>query len=70
MKKYIAESHIEFLRKKKNLISLNQEFFIRIPFKKNENINPMKESHSGINPKHLQLTNEYTKLLEFILIEP
>ncbi|KAF3618469.1 hypothetical protein T459_27573 [Capsicum annuum] len=66
-----AESYREFLKKTKHSLWLNQEFFIRLPFKKSENVNPMKASHSSMNPKHLHLAKkECTELLEFGLNEP
>ncbi|KAH0729906.1 hypothetical protein KY289_001094 [Solanum tuberosum] len=37
---------------------LNEEFFIRLPFKRNENINPTRASHSGMNLEHLQLAKK------------
>ncbi|XP_070005118.1 uncharacterized protein [Nicotiana sylvestris] len=59
------------MEKGKHLLWKNEEFFIKLPFKKNENINPTKASHSGMNPDHLQLAKkECEELLEFDLIEP
>ncbi|KAH0729910.1 hypothetical protein KY289_001098 [Solanum tuberosum] len=50
---------------------LNEEFFIRLPLRRNENINPTRASHSGMNPKYLQLAKkECDELLEYRLIEP
>ncbi|XP_060210578.1 uncharacterized protein LOC132637517 [Lycium barbarum] len=66
-----ADSHKEFMGKCKKPLWLNEEFFIKLPFKKNETINPTKASHSGMNPDHLQLAKrECEELLEFGLIEP
>lgn len=71
MEESFAESHKEFLKKNKNSLWLNQEFFIRFPFKRNEIINHTKANHSGIKPKHLQLAEKKSaKLLEFRLFEP
>ncbi|RYQ98567.1 hypothetical protein Ahy_B07g086315 isoform A [Arachis hypogaea] len=36
----------------------NQEFYIRLPFKKNEDINLTKTTHSGMNPEDLKLAKE------------
>ncbi|MED6179277.1 hypothetical protein PIB30_115671, partial [Stylosanthes scabra] len=36
----------------------NKEFFIKLPFKKNEDINPTKATHSGMNPDDLKLAKE------------
>lgn len=42
-----------------------------LPFKKNENINPTKASHLGMNSEHLKLAKKgCEELLEFELIEP
>nr|QJS95220.1 polyprotein [Petunia vein clearing virus] len=66
-----AESHVDFLSKCSHPLWLNQDFFIKLPFKKNENINPTKASHSGMNPEHLQLAiKECDELQQFDLIEP
>nr|XP_009788170.1 PREDICTED: uncharacterized protein LOC104236021 [Nicotiana sylvestris] len=66
-----SESHKDFMKKAKSPLWKNKEFFIKLPFKKNENINPTKASHSGMNPDHLQLAKkECEELLEFDLIEP
>ncbi|XP_070046587.1 uncharacterized protein [Nicotiana tomentosiformis] len=66
-----AKSHKDFMKKEKSLLWKNEEFFIKLPFKKNENINPTKARHSGMNPDHLHLAKKECKeLLEFDLIEP
>nr|XP_009783711.1 PREDICTED: uncharacterized protein LOC104232259 [Nicotiana sylvestris] len=66
-----VESHKDFIKKGKHPLWKNEEFFIKLPFKKNENINPTKASHSGMNPDHLQLAKkECEELLEFDQIEP
>ena len=49
----------------------NSDFFISIPFKKNEDINPTKASHQGMNPDHYQLAlQEVAQLQQEGLIEP
>ena len=49
----------------------NPKFFIYLLFKKNEDINPTKASHRGMNPEHLALaTQELSTLLSEGLIEP
>ncbi|XP_070017294.1 uncharacterized protein [Nicotiana sylvestris] len=64
-------SEPDFMKKGKHPLLKNEEFFIKIPFKKNENINLTKASHSGMNPDHLQLAKkECEELLEFDLTEP
>ncbi|KAK8565042.1 hypothetical protein V6N12_058617 [Hibiscus sabdariffa] len=69
--KACAESHEEFLSKCAHPLWKNPEFFIQMPFKKNEDINPTKASHSGMNPDHQKLAEtECNKLLQQDLIEP
>ena len=42
-----------------------------MPFKKNEDVNPTKANHSGINPKHLKLAiEECAQLQAQVLVEP
>ena len=49
----------------------NPKFFIYLTFKKNEDVNPTKASHRGMNPDHLALAKqELTTLLSKGLIEP
>ena len=49
----------------------NEQFFIQLPFKLNEDINPTKASHSGMSPSDLLLAKqECSQLLEQGLIEP
>ncbi|KAK9705313.1 hypothetical protein RND81_07G047500 [Saponaria officinalis] len=50
-----AESHSEFLTKCSSPLWQNPEFFITLPLKKNEDINPTKVSHMGMNPDHYTL---------------
>ncbi|KAH9649287.1 hypothetical protein KPL70_025929 [Citrus sinensis] len=48
----------------------NEQFFIHLPFKLNEDINPTKASHSGMSPSDLLLTKqECSQLLQKGLIE-
>ena len=50
---------------------MNPDFLIHLPFKKNENVNPTKASHKGMNPEHLALAKqEISTLLTEELIEP
>ena len=50
---------------------MNPDFFIHLPFKKNEEVNPTKASHRGMNPEHLALAKqEISTLLTEGLIEP
>ena len=66
-----ASSHSEFLLKNPNLLWKNPKFFIYLPFKKNEDVNPTKASHRGMNPEHLALaTQELSTLLSEGPIEP
>ncbi|KAG8492315.1 hypothetical protein CXB51_009806 [Gossypium anomalum] len=59
-----AESHSEFLNKCPNLLWKNPDFFIQLPFKKNEDINPIKASHQGMNPDHLLLAQKECQELQ------
>ncbi|KAG8493395.1 hypothetical protein CXB51_010802 [Gossypium anomalum] len=69
--KSCANSHSEFLAKCPNPLWKNPEFFINLPFKKNEDINPTKASHTGMNPEHLLLAQQECKeLQQQDLIEP
>lgn len=66
-----VESHVDFLKGFNTPLWKNEEFYIKLPFKKNENINPTKASHSRMNPEHLKLAmKECEELLNFGLIEP
>ena len=68
---YCANRHSEFLHKNPNPLWKNPKFFIYLPFKKNEDVNPTKASHRGMNPIHLALaTQELSTLLSEGLIEP
>ena len=49
----------------------NEQFFIHLPFKLNEDINPTKASHPSMSPSDLLLAKqECSQLLEQGLIEP
>ncbi|KAL4649979.1 hypothetical protein ACB092_01G052900 [Castanea dentata] len=66
-----AATHSEFLLKNPNPLWKNPVFFITLPFKKNEDVNPTKASHRGMNPEHLSLAKqELATLLSENLIEP
>ncbi|KAG8492316.1 hypothetical protein CXB51_009828 [Gossypium anomalum] len=58
------ESHSEFLNKCPNLLWKNPDFFIQLPFKKNEDINPIKASHQEMNPDHLLLAQKECQELQ------
>ncbi|KAG8488204.1 hypothetical protein CXB51_018358 [Gossypium anomalum] len=69
--KSCANSHSEFLAKCPNPLWKNPDFFINLPFKKNEDINPTKASHTGMNPEHLLLAQQECKeFQQQDLIEP
>ncbi|RDX80470.1 hypothetical protein CR513_38977, partial [Mucuna pruriens] len=64
-----ANSHEEFIHP--NPIWKNQDFFIRLPFKLNEDVNPTKATHPGMTPSDLLLARqECQELLRQGLIEP
>lgn len=50
-----AETHSKFLKKCQIPLWTNKEFFISLPFKRNEDVNPIKESYSGMHPDHYKL---------------
>ena len=52
------ENHLEFSQKCSHPLWKNPEFYIRLPFKKNGDINPTKANHSGMNPEHLALAQK------------
>ncbi|KAK8562834.1 hypothetical protein V6N12_010900 [Hibiscus sabdariffa] len=69
--KACTESREEFLFKCDHPLWKNPEFYIQMPLKKNEDINPTKASHSGMNPDHQKLVKtECNELLQQDLIEP
>ena len=50
---------------------MNPDFFLHLPFKKNEDVNPTKACHRGMNLEHLALAKqEISTLLTKGLIEP
>lgn len=51
-----TESHVEFTHA--NPLWQNPDFYIRLPFKKNEEINPTKASRAGMTPSDLKLAKE------------
>ena len=66
-----ANSHSEFLLKNPNPLWKNPNFFIHLPFKKNEDVNLTTASHRGMNPEHLVLAKQkLSTLLSEGLIEP
>ncbi|PKI33421.1 hypothetical protein CRG98_046184 [Punica granatum] len=63
--KSCADSHQEFLKKCPHPLWKSEQFYVRLPFKKNEDINPIKDNHSGMSPKHQQLaSSECVDLLQ------
>ncbi|KAG8477864.1 hypothetical protein CXB51_027506 [Gossypium anomalum] len=70
-KDIVVESHSEFLNKCPNPLWKNLDFFIHLTFKKNEDINPTKASHQGMNPDHQILAEkECRELQQQDLIKP
>ncbi|GJV52728.1 putative reverse transcriptase domain, viral movement protein [Tanacetum coccineum] len=66
-----ASSHTEFLTKHPSPLWLNPSFFVSLPFKQNEDVNPTKASHPGMNPDHYQLAKEECEqLVSQGIIEP
>ena len=66
-----ASSHTEFLTKHPSPLWLNPSFFVSLPFKQNEDVNPTKASHPGMNPDHYQLAlEECDQLVAQDIIEP
>ncbi|XP_058005346.1 uncharacterized protein LOC131181332 [Hevea brasiliensis] len=64
-----ADSHAHFHHRQP--LWKNSEFFVNLPFKLNENVNPTKASHPGMNPTDLILAQEECRqLLQQGLIEP
>lgn len=64
-----TESHAEF--KHSSPLWKNSNFFVRLPFKMNEDINPTKATHPGMSPSDLTLAKEEcAQLLQQGLIEP
>ncbi|GJY69753.1 putative zinc finger, CCHC-type containing protein [Tanacetum coccineum] len=66
-----ASSYTEFLTKHPSPLWLNPSFFVSLPFKQNEDVNPTKASHPGMNPDHYQLAKEECEqLVSQGIIEP
>ncbi|KAL5843497.1 hypothetical protein ACOSQ4_009455 [Xanthoceras sorbifolium] len=66
---YCADNHVMF--KHPNPLWHNQDFFIKLLFKLNEDANPTKASHPGMSPSDLQpARQECETLLQQGLIEP
>ncbi|KAH9698073.1 hypothetical protein KPL71_023868 [Citrus sinensis] len=66
---FCPESHSEFTHP--NSLWKNKSFFIKLPFKLNEDINPTKATHPGMSPSDLLLAQkECSQLLAQGLIEP
>ncbi|KAH9734659.1 hypothetical protein KPL71_017448 [Citrus sinensis] len=66
---FYLESHSEFTHP--NPLWKNKSFFIKLPFKLNEDINPTKATHPGMSPSDLLLAQqECSQLLAQGLIEP
>jgi len=69
LSKMCADSHDLFQHPKP--LWKNEEFFVQLPFKLNEDINPTKAIHSGMSPSDRNATfEECQKLLKQGLIEP
>ncbi|KAH9650228.1 hypothetical protein KPL70_026289 [Citrus sinensis] len=66
---FYLESHIEFTHP--TPLWKNKSFFIKLPFKLNEDINPTKATHPGMSPSDLLLAQQKcSQLLAQGLIEP
>ncbi|KAH9716896.1 hypothetical protein KPL71_021629 [Citrus sinensis] len=66
---FCPQSHSEFTHP--NPLWKNKSFFIKLPFKLNEDINPTKATHPGMSPSDLLLAQqECSQLLAQGLIEP
>ncbi|KAF8011959.1 hypothetical protein BT93_I0169 [Corymbia citriodora subsp. variegata] len=50
-----AETHSQFSQTCTQPLWKNSSFYVKLPFKRNEDINPTKASHSGMSPEHLTL---------------
>lgn len=67
--KHCLDNHAKF--KHPAPLWKNKEFFIKLTFKKNEDINPTKATHPGMTPENLQLARqERESLQQQGLIEP
>ena len=66
---FCLESHIDFSYS--NPLWKNTQFFIKLPFKLNEDVNPTKATHPRMSPTELKLAQqECSDLLQQGLIEP
>ena len=66
---HCPESHSQFLHPAP--LWKNENFFIKLPFKLNEDVNPTKATHPGMTPSNLKLAQEEcSQLLKQGLIEP
>ena len=66
--KYCVESHADFHHP--NPLWKNPHFFVQLPFKLNEDVNPTKATHPGMSPFDLVLAQqECSQLLAQGLIE-
>ncbi|KAH9658765.1 hypothetical protein KPL70_023615 [Citrus sinensis] len=66
---FCPESHAEITHP--NPLWKNKSFFVKLPFKLNEDINPTKATHPGMSPSNLLLAQqECSQLLAQGLIEP
>jgi hypothetical protein len=69
LKSLCADSHSEFKHPK--LLWKNPEFFIKLPFKLKEDINPTNATHPGMTPNDLKpAQEECSQLFKLGLIEP
>ena len=59
-----ADNHTQFLSKCSQPLWMNPAFFISLPFKKSEEINPTKATHFGMHPDHQKLVEEELTLLK------
>lgn len=67
--KLCANSHDEFCHPKP--LWKNKDFFVQLPFKLNEDVNPIKATHPGMSPSDYSLAREEcNQLLKQGLIEP
>ena len=65
-----ADNDEEFQQKCEHPLWKNEAFFIKLPFKLNEDINPTKASHPDMNPDEMRLAQkECQQLIEQGLIE-
>ena len=58
---FCSNSHDDFHHP--NPLWKNSDFFIKLPFKLNEDVNPTKATHSGMSPSDLKLANEECDIL-------